>query len=725
MNVSKPILFQDVRACVDAVIQKVGKAIVLGSPIGAGKPNHVLNEFYRRATEDPSLQLTIMTGLSVEKPKANSDMERRFLGPFVERVFRDYPDLDYVHAYLRNQLPPNIRVLEFYMLPGGFLNNPGAQRHYMSSNYTHVGRDMVLQGLNVFAQTIARRDVGGETTFSLGSNSDSLDLFPLLREQERQGRAIAVIGQVNEQMPFMLNDAEVAPDTFHMVVDDRKYDHALFGPPNMSTDITDYLIGLHASSLVCDGGTLQIGIGTLGNAIAYGCCLRHEDNTRYRATLDALGANERFGELIETVGGTGPLAQGLYGSSEMFADGFRQLYEHGILKRAVYDDEVIQALLNEGVITEDVTPETFDALRARGAFGSRLNEADFNWLQKYGIFRQSLQFADGAIRTDDGTHINPDLTDPTSAEQIRTACLGDRLSGGVVMHGGFFLGPQAMYESLRNMDDSEARRFCMTGIGFANQLYGHERLATLQRRHARFMNTTMMVTLTGAACSDGVESGQVVSGVGGQYNFVAMAHALEGARSVLMVRSTRSKKEHVTSNLVWNYGHLTIPRHLRDIVVTEYGIADLRGKQDQEVIAALLNIADSRFQPELLEQAKSAGKVAPDYQIPAQFRENTPERMEMALSEFRKSGLFPPFPFGSDFTPEEVVLGRALKALKARTASRVGLMKAIVSAVDAPSEIPEAALPYLERMGLDKPRGLKERMARKLVLSELIAAGVV
>ncbi len=78
-------------------------------------------------------------------------MERRFLEPFVERVFRDYPDLDYVHAYRHNQLPPNIRVLEFYMLPGGLLNNPGAQRHYMSSNYTHVGRDMVLQGLNVFA----------------------------------------------------------------------------------------------------------------------------------------------------------------------------------------------------------------------------------------------------------------------------------------------------------------------------------------------------------------------------------------------------------------------------------------------------------------------------------------------------------------------------------------------------------------------------------------------
>ena len=52
----------------------------------------------------------------------------------------------------------------------------------------------------------------------------------------------------------------------------------------------------------------------------------------------------------------------------------------------------------------------------------------------------------------------------------------------------------------------------------------------------------------------------------------------------------------MTSNLFWNYGHCTIPRHLRDIVVTEYGIADLRGQTDSEVIARLLAVSDSRFQ---------------------------------------------------------------------------------------------------------------------------------
>ncbi|PAL06796.1 hypothetical protein B8W90_11655, partial [Staphylococcus hominis] len=105
---------------------------------------------------------------------------------------------------------------------------------------------------------------------------------------------------------------------------------------------------------------------------------------------------------------------------------------------------------------------------------------------------------------------------------------------------------------------------------------GNEALERLQRRHARFFNSCMMATALGAAVSDALEDGRVVSGVGGQYNFVAMAHALPEARSALMFRAIREDKGTLQSNVRWNYGHTTIPRHLRDIYINEYGIADLR-----------------------------------------------------------------------------------------------------------------------------------------------------
>src|SRR5438552_11574053 len=141
----------------------------------------------------------------------------------------------------------------------------------------------------------------------------------------------------------------------------------------------------------------------------------------------------------------------------------------------------------------------------------------------------------------------------------------------------------------------------------------------------------MVATLLGGVTSDALDDGRVVSGVGGQYNFVAQAFALKGARSIITLESSRKSGRTEVSNVRWSYGHLTIPRHLRDVIVTEYGIADLRGKPDHEVIDAMLVVADSRFQPELLNEAKAAGKLANTFEIPAACRDNFPERIAAVL----------------------------------------------------------------------------------------------
>lgn len=111
--------------------------------------------------------------------------------------------------------------------------------------------------------------------------------------------------------------------------------------------------------------------------------------------------------------------------------------------------------------------------------------------------------------------------------------------------------------------------------------------------------------------------------------------------------------------------HTTIPRHLRDIVITEYGIADLRGKSDRDVIAAMLAITDSRYQGDLLRQSKDAGKIEGAFDLPKAARENTPDTIEKALRPARDEGLLPPFPFGTDFTDVEQRLLPALQTLKA------------------------------------------------------------
>jgi hypothetical protein len=221
----------------------------------------------------------------------------------------------------------------------------------------------------------------------------------------------------------------------------------------------------------------------------------------------------------------------------------------------------------------------------------------------------------------------------------------------------------------------------------------------------------------GAAISDGLENGQVVSGVGGQYNFVAQAFALAGARSVLTVEATRQAGARPQSNIRWRYGHETIPRHLRDVIVTEYGVADIRGKSDADVIAAMLGVADSRFQAELVRQAKDAGKLPNNFEIPAAHRENYPERIARALKPARDAGLLPSFPFGTDFTETEQRLIPALQLLQdaQRSPRRLPalLWQGLTRAPDASDS------ECLARLGLDRPATLSERAYRALVSAAL------
>jgi acyl-CoA hydrolase len=664
-----------------------------------------------------------MTALSLEKPQGTSELERRFLEPFVERVFGDYPDLTYILAVRKGDLPANIEVAEFYFKPGGFLNVAIEQQNYISVNYTHAARDLLNSGVNVLAQLIAKKTLNGRTYYSLSSNPDvTLDLIPMLREQEKQGRRIAIIGQVNNNLPFMYHDAVVEQTDFDAIIDNPVYDFKLFGPPNLPVDTTDYIIGINASSLIKDGGTIQIGIGSLGDAITYSCKLRHENNRLYKKLLSQLNILNKFSEVINKLGGTDKFTQGLYGSSEMFVSGLWHLYKSNILKRHVYDNIPIQRLINEKKISETVTPEILERLLEQQAINPNLTVKDFNFLKAFGIFKEHLRYEEGYIRVSDKISIAANLRDKHNWAQIIQHCLGTQLKNGIVLHSSFFLGPQSMYDALRNLDEVESKKIFMTTVTRVNQLYGNEELAILQRKDARFINTAIMTTLSGAIVSDGLENGQVISGVGGQYNFVAMAHALPGARAILMLRSTRETQGIVKSNIVWNYGHITIPRHLRDIVLTEYGIADLRGKSDKEIIAALLNITDSRFQEDLLEQAKQAGKISSDYQIPPQFKDNTPQRLEAELATFKAQGLFPDFPFGTDFTQEEILLGKVLKTIKIKFASMGMLIKSVFQAMEI-RHPPKAAVPYLQRLQLDKPDNWKDELIQRMIVAELIAGG--
>lgn len=631
-----------IERAVDDVLARLPSHIHLGLPLGLGKANRFVNALYQRIRQLPERRLTIYTALSLGRPPLGEGLQRQFLEPFIERVFGDYIELDYLADLHRNSLPDNIHVEQFFMQPGSLLNSPSAQQDYVSSNYSHAARDINANGLNLVAQLIAR-DPQDTNRLSLSCNPDiTLDLLPMIAKRRAAGETILMLGHVHSDLPFMPGDAEMTADDFDLLIEEEERT-TLFSTPNMPVSLQDHFIGLHASTLVRDGGTLQIGIGAMGDALVAALLARQADNAGYRALLDDLDISP-WHNLIETEGGIVPFAQGLYGCSEMFVHGLMVLVDAGIVRRKVYPDAERQALANAGMLDE-------------------------------------------SLHTD-----------------------------GVCVHGGFILGPASFYQRLREVPHSKRSEFNMTAISFINELYGQEALKRLQRRYARFVNSAFTMTLLGAGVADQLQDGRVLSGVGGQYNFVAQGHALHDARSVIILRSWRESGGEVSSNIVWEYGHCTIPRHLRDIVITEYGIADLRGKTDRKVIEALLNITDSRFQTALIEQAQHIGKLPKDFCLDPRFANNSPERLHAIAA--RHPHLFPEYPLGCDFSAQEQDLLRALNWLKSKfkLTQIYELGKATLDA-PAPHTFPE----HLARMQLAKPTGLREELYQRLLLAGLQA----
>ena len=297
--------------------------------------------------------------------------------------------------------------------------------------------------------------------------------------------------------------------------------------------------------------------------------------------------------------------------------------------------------------------------------------------------------------------------------------LHDATPGGHYLRGAFYLGSKELYRWLAETEAADPDAIDMCPVSNVNHLYGdHQALATLQRRGARFFNTCMMATVLGDAVSDTLADGSVVSGVGGQYNFVAMAHELPDARSVILLRATRRVRGRLESNIRWNYGQTTIPRHLRDIYVSEYGVADLRGKSDNECVEAMLSICDARFLDAMSAEAKSHGKLAPDFEIPDAWRQHRPRHLRKLLEPFEKKGLFPRYPFGSDFTPIEQQLFDALAWLKDAAGTWRGkcfLARKILN----PRQPAAGELVALRRMKLEHPRNLCEQVEKRMLLVAL------
>lgn len=632
--------FDNADAIVRKIIEHCEGNIRLALPLGLGKANTIVNALTKAAVEDTSIHLEIFTALTLERPgdQAGNDLQKRFLDPAQDRLFGRYPALHYAELLHRGELPGNIEVSEFFLLAGKWKGVERVQQNYISANYTHAYDFLVARKPNVVAQLLAR----GDDCFSLSCNTDIT--ADLVSDRANGKMDFLLAGEVNSELPFMSGEAaEIGSDQVDLLLENSQSDFELFSAVKQPIGDVEMAIGLHVSRLIEDGGTIQIGIGSIGDAVAHALLLRHNDPETWIRIIRECPFNkhESDGEKKRRDSGTSRITQhsddltvsgirfeqGLYSVTEMLVDGLLQLYTGGILKREV---------------------------------------------------------------------------------------------DGAAVHAGFFVESRAFYKTLRDMPVEQRAKIVMKPVSFTNQLYGNEAEKRAARIKARFVNNAMMVTLSGSVVSDGTGDGQVVSGVGGQFNFVTQAFALKDARSIITVKASREGNSGPQSNIVWNYPHTTIPRHLKDVVITEYGIADLRGRPDSDTVSSLLDVTDSRFQNELLAKAQEEGKIGQDYRISDECCTNTPEKLKQWLRPYRVEGSLPRYPFGTDFSKIEQRLIPALSMLKSAQNSKLKLAGLGWSGLTG--QVSESDRACLKRMGLDAPAGMREHALALLLKGALQAS---
>ncbi len=126
------------------------------------------------------------------------------------------------------------------------------------------------------------------------------------------------------------------------------------------------------------------------------------------------------------------------------------------------------------------------------------------------------------------------------------------------------------------------------------------------------INSALQVDLTGQVCSDSIGN-RFYSGFGGQVDFIRGAARSKDGKAIIALPSTAKSGSvsRIVATLDAGAGVVTSRADV-DFVVTERGIASLKGRSVRERALALIAVAHPNFQDELLERARELGFVYPD-----------------------------------------------------------------------------------------------------------------
>ncbi len=162
---------------------------------------------------------------------------------------------------------------------------------------------------------------------------------------------------------------------------------------------------------------------------------------------------------------------------------------------------------------------------------------------------------------------------------------------------GFVMGTERVY---RHLHDNPAA--VQLDIAYVNQV----RVAAKNPRLTA-INSAVEIDLTGQVCADSIGE-RIISGVGGQMDFIRAASLSEGGRPIIALPSrTKRGQTRLVPTLKAGAGVVTTRAHVH-WVATEYGVVDLYGRTLGERAAALTSIAHPDDREELARAWRERGE---------------------------------------------------------------------------------------------------------------------
>ncbi|WP_434953196.1 acetyl-CoA hydrolase/transferase family protein [Shewanella sp. HL-SH4] len=157
---------------------------------------------------------------------------------------------------------------------------------------------------------------------------------------------------------------------------------------------------------------------------------------------------------------------------------------------------------------------------------------------------------------------------------------------------GFTLGSQRLYDFV---DDNPS-------VIFMDIEQVNDTAIIRKNPNVMAINSALQVDISGQVCADSLGT-SIYSGVGGQMDFIRGAALSEGGRSVIALPSTAAKGtiSRIATVLSPGAGVVTTRAHVH-YIVTEYGIANMRGKSLRERARALIDIAHPDFREQLCQE---------------------------------------------------------------------------------------------------------------------------